>query len=300
MKIEADAGYIVKIGEPVCIAEVKATSTSVSIPCDPIADGDYLISLEVNGTVTARRESFSFASGSATVGDYTVAYASNAVTVSTTEENDIVNIMIEPLKVFATDEFKAAVAKVAPAAAASGGGGTGGGVLVVHEIQHQGETIVSGTLPNITGYQYSSSSHGEGRIDFTVVGIGETIQLDTIVVTIGTKTYSGNDLAVQDTDTLRVKLKGEQTHPESAITGLTITVVESYTALDHTWQEISDAEFAVFNNNGGIYTISYIWGETESYIAVFYLCHGDEQEGVGIEEIVFSTSSASGYPARNE
>lgn len=131
MKIEADAGYIVKIGEPVCIAEVKATSTSVSIPCDPIADGDYLISLEVNGTVTARRESFSFASGSATVGDYTVAYESNAVTVSTTEENDIVNIMIEPLKVFATDEFKAAVAKVAPKAAASGGGGTGGGVLVV-------------------------------------------------------------------------------------------------------------------------------------------------------------------------
>lgn len=133
MKIEADAGYIVKIGEPVCIAEVKATSTSVSIPCDPIADGDYLISLEVNGTVTARRESFSFASGSATVGDYTVAYASNAVTVSTTEENDIVNIMIEPLKVFATDEFKAAVAKVAPAAAASEGGSGTGGVLVVRD-----------------------------------------------------------------------------------------------------------------------------------------------------------------------
>ena len=127
MKIEADSGYIVKIGEPVCVADIKATSTSVAVPSDPIADGDYLISLEVNGTVVAHRDTFSFASGSATVGDYTVAYASNTVTVSTTSNNDIVRLMIEPLKVKTTDEFRAAVGTVAP----KSGGGLGGGVLVV-------------------------------------------------------------------------------------------------------------------------------------------------------------------------
>ena len=181
----------------------------------------------------------------------------------------------------------------------TGGGGTGGGVLVVREVQHQGETLVSGTLPNVAGYRYTES-HGEGRIDLTVAGIGDTIPLSSVVVTIGTETYSGNnDLGVQDTDTLRVKLKGEQLYPESAITGLTITVVESYTELDHTWQEISDAGFAVFNDNGNICTLSSIFGGTGYYGAVFYACYNGEQ-GVEIYNVEFSTSSASGYPARNE
>ena len=140
---------------PVVDAEVKATSTSVAIPCAAIPDGEYLVSLEVNGTAVAHRDTFSFASGSATVGDYTLAYSSYAVTVSTTSNNDVVRLVIEPLKVVATDAFKAAVKKVAPeapnelpaVAAADKGkflhtnestgalewaeGGSGGGVLVV-------------------------------------------------------------------------------------------------------------------------------------------------------------------------
>ena len=120
--------YEVKIGDPVVDAEVKASSTSVAIPCEAIADGEYLVSLEVNGTVAAHRELMAFASGSCTVGDYTLSYSSYAVTVSTTEENDIVRLKVEPVEVYVTDAMKAAVAKVAPK---SEGGGSGGGVLVI-------------------------------------------------------------------------------------------------------------------------------------------------------------------------
>lgn len=106
--------FEVKIGDPVVSAEAKATSTSLAFPCEAISDGNYLVSLEVNGTVVAHREAFSFASGSCTVGDYTLAYSSYAVTVSTTSNNDLVRLVIEPLEVDATDAFRAAVKKVAP------------------------------------------------------------------------------------------------------------------------------------------------------------------------------------------
>lgn len=108
--------YEVKIGDPVVDAEVKATSTSVAIPCAAIPDGEYLISLEINGTAVAHRDTFSFASGSATVGDYTLSYSSYVVTVSTTSNNDVVRVMVEPLDVKTTDAFRSAVKKVAPQA----------------------------------------------------------------------------------------------------------------------------------------------------------------------------------------
>ena len=73
--------------------------------------------------------------------------------------------------------------------------------------------------------------------------------------------------------------------------------LESYTALDHTWQEISDAGFAVLNVDGGIFTLSSIYGETEFYSVYFYVCYPREQ-GVVIEVINFTTSSADGYPRR--
>lgn len=106
--------YEVKIGDPVVDAEVKATSTSVAIPCAAIPDGKYLVSLEVNGTAVAYRDTFSFASGSCTVGDYTLAYSSYAVTVSTTSNNEVVRLKIEPVEVYVTDAMKAAVVEVSP------------------------------------------------------------------------------------------------------------------------------------------------------------------------------------------
>jgi hypothetical protein len=124
---EFDTGYSVVIGKPVIRAEKKATGSSVSFPCEAIADGSYLVSLEVNGTVKAYRESLDFSSGSCTVGAYTLSYASYDLTVSGTSNNDIVRVMVEPLEVKTTDAFRAAVKKDAPK---SEGGGSGGGVSI--------------------------------------------------------------------------------------------------------------------------------------------------------------------------
>lgn len=155
---EFDTGYSVVIGNPVVHAEKKATGSSVSFPCEAIPDGSYLVSLEVNGAVKAYRESLEFSSGSCTVGAYTLSYASYALTVSGTSNNDIVRVMVEPLVVKTTDAFRAAVKKDTPetpnelpaVAAADKGkflhtnestgalewaeGGSGGGVLVVHDV----------------------------------------------------------------------------------------------------------------------------------------------------------------------
>ena len=124
---EFDTGYSVTIGKPVVHAEKKAAGESVSFPCEAIPDGSYLVSLEVNGSVKAYRESMEFSSGSCTVGDYTLAYSSYALAVSGTSNNDIVRVMVEPLEVKTTDAFRAAVKKDAPK---SEGGGSGGGGVV--------------------------------------------------------------------------------------------------------------------------------------------------------------------------
>lgn len=113
---EFDTGYSVVIGKPVVHADKKATGSSVSFPCEAIPDGSYLVSLEVNGTVKAYRESLEFSSGSCTVGAYTLSYSSYALTVSGTSNNDIVRVMVEPLEVKTTDAFRAAVKKDAPEA----------------------------------------------------------------------------------------------------------------------------------------------------------------------------------------
>ena len=173
---EFDTGYSVVIGKPVIHAEKKATGSSVSFPCEAIADGSYLVSLEVNGTVKAYRESLDFSSGSCTVGAYTLSYASYALTVSGTSNNDIVRVMVEPLEVKTTDAFRAAVKKDAPetpnelpaVAAADKGkylhanestgdlewaeGGSGGGVLVV--------TDTDGTLDKTWQEIYDAAENG--------------------------------------------------------------------------------------------------------------------------------------------
>lgn len=113
-----DVGYNVTIGEPVVDANGVADS-GLSFPCKAIPDGDYLVTLEVNGTVIAGRDKATFASGSATVGDYTLSYSSYAVSVATLTDDDVVVLRIEPLDVKVSDAFRAVVGKAAPAA---GGG----------------------------------------------------------------------------------------------------------------------------------------------------------------------------------
>lgn len=111
-----DVGYNVTIGEPVVDAKGVADS-GLSFPCKAIPDGDYLVTLEVNGTVIAGRDKATFASGSATVGDYTLSYSSYAVSVATLTDDDVVVLRIEPLDVKVSDAFRAVVGKAAPAPA---------------------------------------------------------------------------------------------------------------------------------------------------------------------------------------
>ncbi len=115
-----DVGYNVTIGEPVVDAKGVADS-GLSFPCKAIPDGDYLVTLEVNGTVIAGRDKAAFASGSATVGDYTLSYSSYAVSVATLTDDDVVVLRIEPLEVKVSDAFRAVVGKAAPAGGDSGG-----------------------------------------------------------------------------------------------------------------------------------------------------------------------------------
>ena len=112
MTVEYGESFI-RVGKPVVDAFIKASGTSVVLPCVPV-DGYVLISFEVNGTVIARRELFEMVEGSVTVGDYTIAYESGVVTISTTSSNDIVDIRIEPVDVVISDAFRAAVNETAP------------------------------------------------------------------------------------------------------------------------------------------------------------------------------------------
>jgi hypothetical protein len=161
---EFDTGYSVDIGKPVVHAEKKATGSSVSFPCEAIHDGSYLVSLEVNGSVKAYRESMDFSSGSCTVGEYTLSYSSYALTVSGTSNNDIVRVMVEPLEVKTTDAFRAAVKKDAPK---SEGGGSGGGVLVV--------TDTNGTLDKTWKEIHDAMLSGGSVVSFSETDIGSIV-----------------------------------------------------------------------------------------------------------------------------
>lgn len=134
-----DVGYNVTIGEPVVDAKGVADS-GLSFPCKAIPDGDYLVTLEVNGTVIAGRDKATFASGSATVGDYTLSYSSYAVSVATLTDDDVVVLRIEPLDVKVSDAFRAAVGKAAPA-----GGGSGGSAAEDEPLIGE-KTVFSGVL----------------------------------------------------------------------------------------------------------------------------------------------------------
>jgi len=114
MTVEYGENFI-RVADPVVSGVIKASGSSVSLPCDAV-DGNVLITLDVNGTAVAHRELFKMVEGSVDVGDYTVAYSGGAVTISTTSNNDVVSICIEPVEVVVSDAFRAAVGEAAPAA----------------------------------------------------------------------------------------------------------------------------------------------------------------------------------------
>lgn len=119
-------GFRCSIGEPIDIKVTVGESEEVYIPgaaSKIIPDGDYLITLEVNGEKAAYRDLYRLGEDTVTVGDYTI---SDDLYLTGVSEDDEVVIRLEPVELTVTDAFRAAVAK-----AIAQGGGSGGGVLVV-------------------------------------------------------------------------------------------------------------------------------------------------------------------------
>jgi hypothetical protein len=126
--LESTTGYVVKVGMPVVDDTVKATSNGATFTENaPLTDGQYLVTIEVNGEAVAYKESVTADSG-ITVGDYSVAENAGKIVLTGASANDIVRLLIEPLEVSVSDGFRAAINKAVPMS----GGGSGGGVLVVH------------------------------------------------------------------------------------------------------------------------------------------------------------------------
>jgi hypothetical protein len=125
--LESTTGYVVKVGMPVVDDTVKATSNGATFTENaPLTDGQYLVTLEVNGEAVAYKDSVTADSG-ITVGDYSVAESAGKIVLTGASANDIVRLLIEPLEVSVSDGFRAAINKAVP----KSGGGSGGGVLVV-------------------------------------------------------------------------------------------------------------------------------------------------------------------------
>jgi hypothetical protein len=122
--LESTTGYVVKVGMPVVDDTVKATSNGATFTENaPLTDGQYLVTIEVNGEAVAYKESVTADSG-ITVGDYSVAENAGKIVLTGASANDIVRLLIEPLEVSVSDGFRAAINKAVPK---SGGGGSGGG-----------------------------------------------------------------------------------------------------------------------------------------------------------------------------
>lgn len=144
--IERATGYLVKVGEPVFDDKVTANEYGVAfiIVGGSYAikeDTQYLVTLEVNGESKMYRELWmsgnTETANEVALSDYT--FTMDEGSIGGLTEDDVVIARFEPVEVYTSDAFRAAVSKTAPK---SGGGSGGGGVLVVG-------VTVSGELGNV-------------------------------------------------------------------------------------------------------------------------------------------------------
>ena len=134
--------------------------------------------------------------------------------------------------------------------AKNGGGGSGGGVLVAHMGEVQ-EVVLTGTLPNVSGYAWRSEMSGTLQYYVTITCDLSGYDTSSCTVTIGEDEYSGDDVSYLS-GTLRVRVGDSNSgyQNEADVLGKTITVIANQTRLDKTWQEIYDAGFCVLAVDG--------------------------------------------------
>lgn len=194
-----------------------------------------------------------------------------------------------------------------------GGKSNGDGVMVVHEVTELGEVLLTGTLPNLSGYSWrTETEEGNTNIELYIIDVAVErmpMNLDDAVVII----YDG-DYPVQidntgdikrlnwDAGVLSIlvgwsgKLFGHDTfNNESEVAGLVMTVYASVdTRLDKTYKEIADAGFCVLDIlDGGHHHIAPVTG-----------FEFDEVEGGVVEFIMqlavleYTCSAENDYPER--
>ena len=180
----------------------------------------------------------------------------------------------------------------------SGGGGySGGGVLVVHAEEAQ-NVVLTGTLPDVSGYEWKSQMSGTLQYYVSITCNLDGYDLSTCAVTIGDDEYSGDDLGyLSGTLNVHVGSSGTGHENESDVLGKTITVTANQTRLDKTWQEIYDAGFSVLelHLNGKLYgVLSQIVESDGEYAAVFVTL------GETLRPQIYVANSANGYPVYTE
>lgn len=183
------------------------------------------------------------------------------------------------------------------------GGGSGSGVLVANLVT-SGTELFSGTLPNVSGYAWRSTTVGHTDnyfVDFACDLSGATYnELSAVVgdVKIFPTDVSYNDgivtIKVGSDSGIKVGYTSE-----AEIAGKTLVLyADAEMRLDKTWQEIKDAPVAIIEREvteAGQTTYTTFWKiqigfETGAFYVVFMELTDNETE-------TFVASSASGYPA---
>ena len=136
------------------------------------------------------------------------------------------------------------------------GNPSGGGVLVVREVEEYVDTLLSGVLPDVSGYAWRTgveSGHNVYYID-VAVELGDA-DIDDIYVLIGDMRFYNDDMTRLSYSNGVLSIKAgwggqysgyDIVTSESKIVGKNITVYANFVKrLDKTYEEIADAGFAV-------------------------------------------------------
>ncbi len=192
--IESATGYLVKVGEPVFDDKVTADEYGVAyiLVGGSYAiqnDTQYLVTLEVNGECKMYRELWmsgnTETANEVALSDYT--FTMDEGSIGGLTEDDVVIARFEPVEVYTSDAFRAAVGKVAPKAE---GGSGGGGVLIVtadetgtldktwQEIHDGGFGVVRAeTIDGINYMPIVAVHSGLGQYVVTVIVYGDSLDL---------------------------------------------------------------------------------------------------------------------------
>lgn len=192
-----------------------------------------------------------------------------------------------------------------------GGKSDGGSVMLVHEVTELGEVLLTGTLPNLSGYAWRETKTSNKEMYIIDVAADlDDVDIDKAVVIINDGHYSiridnNGDIKRLNYDTgvlsILVYWTGDSKgydlfYSESEVTGLVMTVYASLdTRLDKTYKEITDAGFCVLE----------LLDIGHHHIAPMNGFEFDEVKGgvvefnMGLATLEYTCSTENDYPERS-